>query len=71
MRRGHAMTWREWLWSFLPDKCQGHSCMRRGVRGNENVMPNGVILCDDCSVYWRAARVHEKMMEDFKNRRHS
>jgi len=41
----------EYLWSLLPDKCarRGYGCLRRGVRGNENLI-DGEILCDDCTV---------------------
>ena len=37
----------EFLWSFLPDKCQVETCTRRGVRGNENVV-DGIVMCDEC-----------------------
>lgn len=36
-----------WLWSFLPDKCEGEACCRQGMRGNENVVA-GKVLCDYC-----------------------
>ncbi len=38
----------EWLWSLLPDKCEGEDCCRRGILGNENII-DGKILCDYCS----------------------
>ena len=41
------MGWLEWLWSFLPDRCEMPGCCRRGVRGNENVI-DGKIMCDYC-----------------------
>lgn len=37
----------EWLWSWLPDRCEVAGCSRQGVRGNENVI-DGRIVCDDC-----------------------
>lgn len=37
----------EWLWRFLPDRCEMRDCARRGVRGNENVVA-GFVMCDDC-----------------------
>jgi len=41
----------ERLWAMLPDKCarRGYGCLRRGMRGNENII-DGEVLCDDCSV---------------------
>lgn len=42
----------EWLWRRLPDQCEGKSCKRLGVRGNENVI-DGKIYCDDCSTRCR------------------
>jgi hypothetical protein len=37
----------EWLWSFLPDRCEMPGCSRKGVRGNENII-DGKRVCDDC-----------------------
>lgn len=37
----------EFLWRFIPDKCQVSDCSRRGVRGNENLV-GGKIVCDYC-----------------------
>lgn len=39
---------REWFWRLLPDKCEMRDCRRNGVRGNENVLPDGTIICDGC-----------------------
>ena len=50
----------EWLWSFLPDRCQIEGCCRAGVRGNENVleiMGSPVILCDYCSMRYRDGEI--------------
>jgi hypothetical protein len=41
------MGWFEWLWSFLPDKCEMPGCCRQGVRGNENII-DGKVMCDYC-----------------------
>jgi hypothetical protein len=35
----------EWLWRFLPDRCEMPGCSRQGVRGNENVIL-GKRVCD-------------------------
>jgi hypothetical protein len=37
----------EWLWRFLPDRCEMPGCSRQGVRGNENVI-RGKRVCDYC-----------------------
>ena len=37
----------EWLWSWLPDRCEMPDCSRAGVRGNENRI-DGKIVCDYC-----------------------
>ena len=37
----------QWLWEFLPDRCQVIDCERRGIRGNENNV-GGKIVCDYC-----------------------
>jgi len=39
----------EWLWSFLPDRCEMPCCDRWGIRGNENVI-DGKLVCDYCHV---------------------
>ncbi len=39
----------EWLWRFLPDKCEMEGCCRKGVRGNENII-DGKIVCDFCHI---------------------
>src|SRR5215469_15192280 len=39
----------EWLWSFLPDRCEMPNCKRLGIRGNENII-DGVVMCDYCHV---------------------
>jgi DNA-directed RNA polymerase subunit RPC12/RpoP len=39
----------EWLWSFLPDKCEQPNCCRKGALGNENIKKDGTIECDYCS----------------------
>lgn len=49
------MTLLEWLWSFLPDRCEMPHCERRGVRGNENIF-GGKIVCDYC---------HASMVKDW------
>ena len=41
------MTWLEYFWRFLPDKCEVDDCGRHGVRGNEQCV-GGKIVCDDC-----------------------
>jgi len=41
------MTWLEYFWCMLPDKCEVDDCSRLGVRGNENVV-GGKIVCDYC-----------------------
>ncbi len=41
------MSWLNWLWSLLPDKCEMALCSRAGVRGNENLI-YGLIVCDYC-----------------------
>lgn len=46
------MTLFEWLWRFLPDKCEMPGCSRKGFRGNENRV-DGRIMCDYCDVKWR------------------
>ena len=46
------MRWlTEWLWNFLPDKCEMDGCRRMGVRGNENVV-DGKLMCDYCHAVW-------------------
>jgi hypothetical protein len=47
----------EWLWNFLPDKCEMPGCSRKGTRGNENVI-NGKRVCDYCHAKMIDARVH-------------
>ena len=37
----------EWFWRFLPDKCEGAGCSRKGVRGKEQVL-YGITMCNDC-----------------------
>lgn len=37
----------EWLWQFLPDRCEVQGCSRQGVRGNENFI-EGKRVCDYC-----------------------
>jgi hypothetical protein len=37
------------------DKCRETGCCRQGVPGNENVMPDGRIVCDYC---------HAKILEE-------
>lgn len=37
----------EFLWSFLPDRCQVDGCHRDGIRGNENNV-GGKFVCDYC-----------------------
>ena len=39
----------EWLWSWLPDRCEMPGCLRHGVRGNENII-DGKRVCDYCHV---------------------
>lgn len=39
-----------WLWGLLPDNCEISGCQHNGVRGNENILQDGRIACDDCSV---------------------
>lgn len=41
----------EWLWSWLPDKCEMPHCERKGIRGNENII-EGRVMCDYCHVDW-------------------
>jgi hypothetical protein len=37
----------EWIWQWLPDKCEVPDCCRKGIRGNENRI-DGRIVCDYC-----------------------
>jgi len=46
-----AMRLYEWLWGFLPDRCEMPGCKRQGVRGNENIV-NGRTMCDYCHALW-------------------
>lgn len=46
----------QFLWRLLPDRCQMPHCTRRGVRGNENMVPVGEgerrvwrMMCDECT----------------------
>lgn len=41
------MSWFEFFWRMLPDKCQWAGCSRHGVRGNENIR-FGFVTCDGC-----------------------
>lgn len=58
----------EWVWHFLPDRCEMDDCERHGVRGNENrIIMHGkpTLVCDDCHqrILWerqRARREHER-----------
>ncbi len=42
------VTFAEWLWSLLPDKCEIEGCRRLGIRGNETEV-KGILMCDYCS----------------------
>ncbi len=50
------MKFKQWLWSLLPDECQVVGCSRKGMRGNENLLPLGkghhVIICDYCDSHY-------------------
>jgi len=37
----------EWVWRWLPDRCQMPDCKRKGIRGNE-VMFGQMRMCRDC-----------------------
>jgi len=37
----------EWLWSFLPDRCEMPGCSRQGIRGNEGII-DGKLVCAYC-----------------------
>lgn len=42
---------REWLWSFLSDRCEVCHGQNGGVRGNENILivdGREVVACDYC-----------------------
>jgi hypothetical protein len=51
------LTWKQWLWELLPDKCEQQDCLRLGVRGNEQIV-GGMILCDTCAVKVRKETPH-------------
>jgi len=62
------MRWlAEWLWNFLPDKCEMDGCRRHGVRGNEQIV-DGSVMCDDCCAIWMEAQRRQRKENEWKAR---
>jgi hypothetical protein len=51
----HLVSWLEWCWGFLPDRCEGLSCSRRGKRGDEHTI-GGRLMCNECFAAYKERR---------------
>jgi hypothetical protein len=65
------VSFKEKLWSLLPDNCEVSDCCRKGMRGNENriypqpeVYPNWyIVMCDYCNSRYMDGRLIIKSIE--------